>query len=58
MMDGHSASKKAGKTKSKHEAALSLTFCLSVALALKIDCESSRTYERCDHIMDHSMGRE
>ena len=57
-MDGHSASEKAEKTKSKREAAPCLTLCLSVALALKIDCESSRTYERCDHIMDHCMGRE
>lgn len=64
MMDGHSASEKAEKTKkSKQEAApspppLSVTLCLSVAVPLKIDCESSGTYERCDHIMDHGIGKE
>lgn len=57
-MDGYSASEKAEKTKSKHEAPSSVSLRLSVALALKIDCELSRTYECCDHIMDHSMGRE
>lgn len=60
MMDGRGTSKKQKKRgdKKANKKRRSLSLTLSVTLALKIDCDSSRTYERCDHIMDHSIGRQ
>lgn len=50
--------KKGGKRSRKDEAQARSVLSLSVVLAVQIDCESSRMYEHCDHIMDQSMGRE
>lgn len=51
--------KENGKKRSrKDEAQARSVLSLSVVLAVQIDCESSRMYEHCDHIMDQSMGRE